>query len=284
MQPLTPITATAEEVFLACISKIKKAVLKQKLTAIKGDIVNFDVAYVAAGKKPPGTPVSFFSLSAHRKVGAVTKKEMERVYDGRMVGGPGRKYYDEILDLCDDDICPLCGLRLVETLDHYLPKSRYPALAVAPNNLLPACYPCNIKKRTAVPKCVSKQCIHPYYDNIDAEVWLTASIEKPQTPVVVLFDVAPPASWDTVTKKRVKHHFKELALGRLYSIVAGGDIVGNKHEFTRLRNTAAGAAAVKKYLLEQEATRRAARRNSWQAALYKALATDAWFCDTGCLG
>jgi len=284
MQPLTPITATAEEVFLACISKVKNAGLKQRLNSIKADIVKFDSEYVKAGTKPPGTPVSFFSLSAHQKVGVVTKKEMEAVYDGRMVRGPGRKYYADILDLCDDDICPLCGLRFVDTLDHYLPKSRFPALAVAPKNLLPACSPCNLKKRTTVPKCVNEQCIHPYYDNIDAEEWLTASLEKLQTPVVALFNVTPPPSWDSVTQQRVKHHFKELALGRLYSIAAAGDIVGNKHEFTRLRNSLGGAASVKKYLLDQETTRRAARRNSWQAALYKALAADVWFCNAGCLG
>lgn len=283
MLPLTPIAATAEEVFSACISKVRNPLLKSQLTSVTPDVVAFDAAYVAAGRPPAGTPVSFFTLTSHKNVGSITKKEMEKVYKSRMVEGPGRKYYEQILGLSPDHVCPLCGLRFVETLDHYLPKARFPALAVAPNNLVPACYPCNIQKKTDVPKAVSKQCIHPYYDDIDTNVWLTARVKQPLIPVVVLFEVTPPALWDSVTARRVRHHFKKLSLGRLYSIAAGGDIEGHKHEFTRL-HTANGAPAVEKYLLEQEDTRRKARRNCWQAALYKALAADRWFCSTGCLG
>ena len=77
---------------------------------------------------------------------------MVRVYDGRMAaqGSPGRTIYDAIKLASPNGLCPLCGQRVVATLDHYLPKSRYAALAVNPANLIPACSDCNKAKSDAV--------------------------------------------------------------------------------------------------------------------------------------
>ena len=43
--------------------------------------------------------------------------------------------------------CPFCGIGTVSTLDHYLPKSKYPALAITPKNMIPACRDCNWERK-----------------------------------------------------------------------------------------------------------------------------------------
>lgn len=55
--------------------------------------------------------------------------------------------------------CPYCGFGEPTTLDHYLPKARYQALATCRLNLVPACRECNTLKDedTLIP--------HPYYES-----------------------------------------------------------------------------------------------------------------------
>src|SRR5689334_22451688 len=53
----------------------------------------------------------------------VTRGEMVNIYDGRFVGGAGRRIYDEIRAGAPGDRCPMCGIRDVAQVDHNLPKS-----------------------------------------------------------------------------------------------------------------------------------------------------------------
>ena len=43
--------------------------------------------------------------------------------------------------------CPFCGVGRVSTLDHYLPKTKYPTYAVTPVNLVACCAECNKKRK-----------------------------------------------------------------------------------------------------------------------------------------
>lgn len=49
-------------------------------------------------------------------------------------GSAARKVYDK-LRASSKGICPLCGIHGVDTLDHYLPKARYPLFSVNPKIL-----------------------------------------------------------------------------------------------------------------------------------------------------
>lgn len=44
--------------------------------------------------------------------------------------------------------CPMCSINVPETLDHYMPKSRYPIMSVCRLNLVPSCSTCNGRKST----------------------------------------------------------------------------------------------------------------------------------------
>lgn len=104
------------------------------------------------------------------------------------------------------------------TVDHYLPKSAYAALAVNPANLIPACSECNRVKSSAV-----LDTLHPYYDNVERERWLSALVLE-TSPPAVQFAVQPPESWPSRLADRVHRHFATFGLGLLYSVQAAREI------------------------------------------------------------
>lgn len=197
----------------------------------------------------------------------VTAKEMSWIYENRMVGkkSPGRPVYDAIRTASPQGRCPLCGHRDVTTVDHYLTKSAYAALAVNPANLIPACGDCNKMKSSAV-----LGTLHPYYDNVERDRWLGASVIE-QSPPVVQFAVQPPESWSSELADRVYRHFATFELGPLYSMQAARLISGVQALLDLLLRER-GSAAVRDHLLQNEASWRQAGQNSWQAACYAALA------------
>ena len=280
MLSLSPIIDTVDFVFLACIGRIRDDLLRNKLASITNDIIRHDADYAAAGRA-----TSFYKLRSHTLVGGiVTKDELISVYDNQMVPqeSRGRVFYDKIMALANQRRCPLCAQGTVKTLDHYLPKTHFPGLAVCPSNLLPACSDCNKLKLAAAPTCASKQTLNPYYDKVDGVTWLQAKF-KNRTPVVVEFYVKKPNEWSKMTAMRVRHHFKVFNLAQVYSCAAAVELEDIKEYLTNLLNKG-GASDVKKHLRDQAASRTVARKNSCGAALYRALAASSWFCRHGCRG
>ncbi len=280
MLPLSPIADTADVVFLACIGRIQNAALRERLANVKDEIIRQEAEFTAAAAS-----AMFYELESHDSVGGtVARAEMISVYDDQMVpiGSRGRVYYNKIMALAKHRRCPLCAFGQVSTLDHYMPKTLYPGLAVCPKNLLPSCYDCNNTKRNSVPGCASRQTLNPYYDNVDGDIWLRATFEK-RVPVVVKFAVLKPESWSTMTALRVRHHFKAFNLARVYSSEAASELEGIKDRLTHLLNKC-GVTGVKSHLEEEAKSRTNSSKNSWMAALYRALAASRWFCRTGCRG
>ncbi|MBC5774328.1 hypothetical protein H8S95_09675 [Pontibacter sp. KCTC 32443] len=267
----------AEDVFLTCVNIIRKRDLKTRLLACKdliteaADEFTSKIANGEAHKIKEETIVN----------GNVTAKELEKVYTYRFArkDTPGRLIYDKLITAPKFGVCPLCSHRLVETLDHYLPKSKFPRLAVVPLNLIPSCTDCNKSKLAISPKDSDEETLHPYYDDIENDIWLVASVEH-TSPPVVKYRVEPNPSWPALLGSRVKHHFSSLYLDRLYSTQAAVQLAGIVYRLDKIFKSA-GAAGVKLHLEEEALSRFYADKNSWQTAMYKALAEDAWFCNGG---
>ena len=279
MLHLTAITDTADVVFHECIDPVEDVAFRGRLINIKPQIKQHDADFATAAKSS-----RFCDLSEHTDVGGtVTKAEMEWVYNNRLVGGArGRVFYDKIMALAKHRRCPLCAHGRVASLDHYLPKAKFPGLAVCPNNLLPACTDCNKAKLAAVPKCASEQSLNPYYDNIENDVWLQAKFDAKKS-LVVKFSVVKPKAWPALLAMRVRHHFSEFHLGQMYSEQAALELEDIKTRLTKLLNDC-GPNDVRDHLLEEAEGRGAANKNSWRAALYRMLAANKWFCREGCKG
>jgi 5-methylcytosine-specific restriction endonuclease McrA len=263
---------SASPVYQSCIRGIRDPDLRDRLQQAAESVARADLNYRRAGATGAcgGLPCADFELPD------VTAKEMVWLYENKMVGkkAPGRPAYDAIRTASPQGRCPLCGHRDVTTVDHYLPKSVYAALAVNPANLIPACSECNRMKSAAV-----LDTLHPYYDNVERERWLSARVLE-TSPPVVQFAVQPPESWPSGLADRVHRHFATFDLGLLYAMQAAREISGIKGRLDSLLRDS-GPTAIRDHLRQDEESRRQAGLNSWQAACYGALAASDWFCAGG---
>ncbi|WP_325918568.1 HNH endonuclease [Pseudomonas frederiksbergensis] len=192
---------------------------------------------------------------------------------------PSRLLYEQIKMAPEFGICPLCGQRIVATVDHYLPQSLYPALNLTPVNLVPACSDCNKRKLAGVAARAEDQTLHPYYDDLGTERWLIAKI-IPSSPPAVAFTIRPPAVWSEVLTARANHHFEVLGLPELYAAQAASEMADISYSLEEL-GEATGPTGIGQHLDQQFRTRFWRDRNSWRTALYEGLRDSEWFCNEG---
>lgn len=274
MWPIKIPTHGVEETFRECISRARMPARAELLAAVPEVLV-------AAAK----SEAAFQASSAHLLIQSdfesvfVTADELEATYEGRMVPSksPGRHIYDELKLAAPDGLCPACGQRPVSQLDHLLPKALYPLISVCPTNLVPACGDCNHTKLASVATTADDVPLHPYYDNIDSDIWLVADVIE-GSPAAAKFRVDPPSFWDPTLIERVRRHFTAFGLAKLYSAQAGVEIRGidiaTKRAYER-----GGATEVRLQLSDQVAGRQMRFLNNWQAATYRALARSDWYCE-----
>ncbi len=267
---------SAEDTFVACISRVREPALKAKLTAATQAICDASDDYVAAAEAQALDQIVRDPLVN----GTVTTAEMEAVYTGRMAkqSGPGRAIYDDIFAAAKGR-CPLCAHRTVTTLDHHLPKAHYPALAVVPVNLVPACSDCNKAKLASVPHAPEDVSIHPYFDDITDERWLYADVVE-VAPASMRFRVETSAAWEPLLAERVKRHFRGLKLSSLYGSEAAEELLNIRHLLIGLQ-ASGGADHVRDFLAEYAESCLAGRLNGWRGAAYEAWAESDWFCNGG---
>lgn len=266
----------AKEVFLDCISKVNDDYLKTKLMSIQDIIQSSENIYETSVIQN-----ILHTLPKNNTVGTVTKEEMKKVYTYRMVHKeqPGRRYYDEILSLAPRGKCPLCKQRIATTLDHHLAKTEYPEFVVTPINLVPACKDCNKTKDTFSPSQCNEETLHPYYDNIDNEVWLEAIVIQTK-PININYRTICVDNFTTVLNERIKNHFNILEISSLYSSHAAEELSNIYYRIHDLY-CEIGSTGIKEHLYEEYSSRFRVDMNSWQTALYKALYESDWFCNGG---
>lgn len=266
----------ARAVYETCISRVRNKTLKEKFRQISGSIEAADQEY-----QEKSAEQKWFLIESSNGVGVVDKDDMEKIYTQRMAGqnGPGRAIYDQLKNSAANGICPLCGQQTVSTLDHFLPKSDFPALVVLPLNLIPACSDCNKAKLDKIPDCESKQTLHPYYDNVKNEQWLFAEVTE-TSPGSIQFYTSYVDAYDEVLNERIKYHFRVFNLGSLYMSNANSTVTEIQFRLSKLHEKG-GKSAVKYYLKEEEESRRDNHVNSWNTAAYQAMMNSDWFCDGG---
>lgn len=213
--------------------------------------------------------------------GNVTYMELKNVYTAQMVRKPqGRIYYDRLLMAAPNGLCPLCAHRDATTLDHYLPKSKYPRLSVVPVNLIPSCKDCNTGKLTDYPTTPEEETLHPYYDDIDNVTWLKARVNR-TNPISLTFFVERPPSWDDLLFARVKSHFESFQLKNLYAVQSARRLSGLKKNLHDIFSSGAGANGILIYLQNEGNSNAAISLNSWETSMFKGLENDDWFCNIG---
>lgn len=213
----------------------------------------------------------------------VKTKDLIKVYENKFVktNSPGRRYYDKLLNAPREGICPICGVRTVSTLDHYLPKSEYPLLVITLPNLIPSCFDCNHDKMVYIPKRMEDAPFHPYFDDLSNVVWLEAEIFEDQT---IKYYVVCPETWGRVLKERVSKFLEVYNLQELYAAQAVVELESMWLWMKRIYQRG-GNPKLHDHLLDMKESVEAADLNSWKAALYRALLrqqsiVELWLTDT----
>lgn len=263
----------AKKVYLECISNTREISYKEKLGACVNEI---DIAAKDYEKKKSQNEIHKIQ-SADNIGGLITAKDMEKLYNNKMVNkkGPGRKYYDKIMVSPQNGICPICGHREVSTLDHYLSKMKYPAYAVTLINLIPSCKDCNFIKGESEILDETNATIHPYYDDIENSNWLSAVLNE-EDDIVFSFKVTKPSEWSELLYLRVKNHFDTFELNQLYSVQSAVEFEGIKRLLIKIYRSS-GVDALKDHLEDCLDSYSYVNMNSWKSAMYKALVDSEWF-------
>lgn len=284
MRSITAPIISPQQVYQACINGVSDRDSHTRFSAVSNNIVVAAVDY-----QQKAIAKQLYTIPANDcadndvVMGAVTKKELKTIYNLYMVKAnkPARPIYDSLLSSAPLGRCPLCGMGYASTLDHYLPKSKFPQLSVTPLNLVPACKDCNKEKKTAFSITAEGQSLHPYFDH-DAFIndqWLYASVEE-TTPAVILFFVQPPDHWDNISKERVQSHFTDFKLDLRYSIEASNHLACLRNSLF-LQWDWLGFVGVKQQLMIEALGHFQQHANSWQTAMLQALAKSDWYCNGG---
>ncbi|MFE5724541.1 HNH endonuclease signature motif containing protein [Streptomyces erythrochromogenes] len=191
----------------------------------------------------------------------------------------GRKLRDQLLIGVIDSRCPFCRSGSVRQLDHFMPKSLFPALCVDPLNLVPVCGDCNLYKGDKQPDQIENTPVHPYLDRIDRDQWLDAKAVHEGGNVRLEFFVRPPASWTPQLRDRVTYHFKLFRLATHSATAANRALTGMAAEIDEHRKRGAEAARVR--LLDLAQTWFTSDLNSPEGVAFRALADDPQYCLTG---
>lgn len=270
-------TISVENVYCGCVQKYYDQSLKDRLLACKDLIIKAQEEF-----ETKITKGRIHSIKRETLInGNVTAEELKKVYTYQMVQNePGRTYYNTLILAARYNLCPLCGHRDVTTLDHYLPKTDYPRLSVAPINLIPSCKDCNTGKLRTYPTTPEEETLHPYFDDIENYTWLKATIIA-NASISISFYVDRVKEWDDLLYKRVKNHFESFNLRNLYAVQASRELVARKHQLIEVFDSGAGGEGIRKLLSTEAVSRGKSNINSWQTALYSALATNDWFCQQG---
>ncbi|MET8579352.1 hypothetical protein ABZX39_00515 [Streptomyces collinus] len=279
MRPVPRPDIPVLDFYLACISSARTAT-QNRLKALAGDVVYATREYEAAAAQ-----TALHTLAALKGIpeDEDDRTELLKTYKSRMVpsGSPGNDVYNKLKRAPKHGICPLCGQRTVETLDHQMPKAHFPLLAVTPTNLVPACSSCNWIKSSTFPQSASDQTLHPYFDDVTTEQWLHAQVVESQSaPPSLVFFVKTPESWDHVLSDRVHLHFRTFGLGELYSSHAGQEISGLRTFLSTLPEQ-----LLLSYLERMAASiansQETGGLNHWRAVMYQALSCSSWFVGGG---
>lgn len=274
MRKLPLPTVRVRSVFALCTSTVVDPIRKSRLEAIGPDLEVSETEYERLARL--GELYRFLPSEA---VGDVSRAEMEWVYTNKLSrrADDARTIYDQLT--ASTLRCPFCGQRDASTLDHYLAKTVHAHFTVTPMNLVPACKDCNKAKGNRNARTPSEQVLHPYFDDIDAAEWLTATLASP-TPLSVSFAPSPPDTWTPELVARITKHFEVFRINTLYSVNATNEMTGIRQYLADLA-ASGGPLAVQSYLHDMSMSRAAAGRNSWQAALYRAMASTEWFWQGG---
>lgn len=131
-----------------------------------------------------------------------------------------KKVYEELRK-----VCPYCGERSIDDLDHIVPKQLFTEFTLYPRNLLPSCGKCNdMKLSKFLDSAGKRQVINFYYDDIDTYEFLLIklcyNIYDIENSIRAEYSLDLKNIVDLNLRKIVENHFKLLNLIDRYNEAA----------------------------------------------------------------
>ncbi|MQS37322.1 hypothetical protein [Streptomyces katsurahamanus] len=282
---LVPPPQDPRDVYTTCISNARPAT-RAKLAAAEDDVAAAADQFEAAAQKQALHTLGHLNGQPANKA---DRERLAKIYEKRLVGrrGPGRATYEAIKSKSAS--CPLCTIGQVSTIDHHLPKAKYPLLAVVPVNLVPACGDCNKKKAEHVPAVEEEQTLHPYYpvQTLFEHPWLVARVLGPtaRRGMVAAFSVDPHPGWPPALAARLNCHLRVLELDGRFPIKVVSDLSTASNLLSIWTAQGLTRDGIQQRLADEAGARGTGERlNTPGAALYRALAEDDWYIDGGWRG
>jgi hypothetical protein len=169
--------------------------------------------------------------------------------------------------------CPMCGITLPGTFDHYLPAVTFPEFSVHPLNLVPCCSKCNsIKDDFWISNAGKRLFLHAYKDPIpDLQIVGVTLHEDPAfVGVGANFSVTRPHGIGNDLWNLIESHFRRLNLIARYDERGNEEIAEQLASCRSYRD--AGGPDAGLFLANQANDRRQVHgRNHWIAVLMEAM-------------
>jgi hypothetical protein len=113
--------------------------------------------------------------------------------------------------------CQFCGIEIISTYDHYLPKEKFPEFSVHALNLIPCCNTCNNKKRAVfLTQLGERAIINIYYELIPDDQYLFSKIELENGVPVANFYLEKPPAHSECLFRLISEHYSRLDLLERY--------------------------------------------------------------------
>lgn len=232
---------------------------------IKGDWKSRVQAYVEAHGNPCLLK-PWINIADEREI-------LENLYSSQPPVHSVQKPILDSLRIKDLQLCPACGEDgTPNTLDHYLPKNKYPEFSVTSRNLSPMCDICQGKKGSKTVNGADQRLfVHPYFDEFTAFSVVRLTVGRPfESPNS--FSIDPHPGLNVEQSALLARHLEELGISKRYEKFF-------KTEYIRLRKLVSRARAERqdvrerisefhKYALDKST-------NSWGAIFYEGVLDNA---------
>lgn len=168
-------------------------------------------------------------------------------------------------------ICPYCDIGTADTIDHYLPRNKYPEFSFFLINLLPCCSKCNTKKSELFLENNQRLILNFYYDYFFdikfLKVYINYSVEGLKDTIEIKYELDFNNINDEKQKVIIKNHFDKLELLKKYSEFVNEElseimgIIDNNDETIEFFN--------KYFNVHLNCLKRKNGLNHWKTALYE---------------
>jgi len=278
MWAVDPPTPTAAEASADCAKGIRNKALRAKVDgAVFAFAVNSATLQAAIHAQQ-----LHHSTSGIYPVAGLSDEELKGLYKGQLsrLNSKARHIYDHVMGNALHGLCSYCQHGVVTVLDHFIPISLIPALAVDPWNLVPACDRCNKLLLDEFIALADEQQLHPYAhpSSIPAGTrWLHAQVHPGP---VVTFHADPDPTLPLPSRTRIVNQFNRLKLFDLFKVVAARELAGTCRNLAD-RFPGGQAVPVAAHLKELSQDGLASDPNDRRGVMYEALSQDDWFINTG---